>query len=96
MDAIVESDSDCRKPIRLLRAEANPDDWFRESEKHAEDVADAGPLHANLSARPAIWDEREDDGPLTSGACCGKACEPHQRDASIGKCRPRGVSALRS
>ena len=29
----------------VLAAEANPDDWFSESEKLAEDVAYAGPLH---------------------------------------------------
>ena len=41
------TDKDLRLPAAdpALASEPNPDDWFRESEKLAEDVAYAGPLH---------------------------------------------------
>ena len=45
LDAIVESDTRLPTTDPTLAAETNPDDWFRESEKLAEDVAYAGALH---------------------------------------------------
>jgi S1/P1 Nuclease len=45
LDAIVQSDTRLPAADATLAAETNPDDWFRESEKLAEDVAYAGPLH---------------------------------------------------
>ncbi len=41
------TDKDLRLPAAdpALASESNPEDWLRESEKLAEDVAYAGPLH---------------------------------------------------
>lgn len=59
MEAIVESDSLLPAADPTLAAEANPDDWFRESEKLAEDVAarksvsSTGNMRRTRGRRPA-------------------------------------------
>jgi hypothetical protein len=45
MDAMTDSDMKLPSANATLAAESNPDDWFREGEKLAEDIVYAGPLH---------------------------------------------------
>jgi S1/P1 Nuclease len=45
MDAMVDKDMKLPPANPTLAAESNPEDWLRESEKLAENVAYSGPLH---------------------------------------------------
>ena len=56
MDALIDGDMRLPEPDAALAAEANPDDWFRESEKLAEDVAYAEPVKSGM--QPYVLDRQ--------------------------------------